>query len=86
MGEDGTEVGSSCGGAAVIGAYLIEAYFQQRDLFALLHEKETQMGEIIEQASQAFEREHGHPPLTQAEKKQALLDQILRENVCDTND
>lgn len=63
----------------MIGAYLIDAYFRQRNLFDRLHEEETRMGEIIEEASKAFELENGHPPITQAEKKRALLNHVIAE-------
>ena len=70
----------SCGkDTAEAGAYLIDAYFRQMDLFIKLHEKETRLGQIIDEASKAFELENGHPPITQAEKKQALLNHIIAE-------
>ena len=64
---------------------LAESRRQLRIMLATQYEKELRMGETIWKACLDFTIQHGRPALTDEEKRQALLNYIIKEGECDTS-
>jgi len=60
------------------GNQLRNSYAKQRQLLAQQHEAELQMGALIHEAERRFTVDYGRVPVTDEDKKQAILNEILR--------
>ena len=64
---------------------LAESDRQLQIMLATQYQKELRMGETIWRAYLDFTIQHDRPPLTDEEKKQALLNYMIKEGECHTS-